>query len=58
MLYQDDTAVVELLVAADPGAARVRDAHSHTPLYYATQWTRVVKKLSDVCGDMLRDLEN
>jgi ankyrin repeat protein len=58
MLYQDDTAVVELLVAADPGAARVRDAHSHTPLYYATQWTRVVKKLSDVCGDMLRDLES
>lgn len=57
MLYQEDIAVVELLVAADPGAARVRDAHSHTPLYYATQWTRVVKKLSDVCGDMLRDLD-
>lgn len=58
MMYQEDTAVVELLVAADPGSTRVRDAHLHTPLYYATQWKRVIEKLSDVCGDMLHDLES
>ena len=58
LMYQEDTTVVEMLVAADPGVVRIRDAANHTPLHYAMQCTRVFKKLSDVCGDMIRDLDD
>lgn len=58
LMYQEDTAVVEMLVAADPEVVRIRDAANHTPLHYALQCTRVFKKLSEVCGDMLRDLDS
>lgn len=56
LMYQENTA--EMLVAADPGVVRIRDAANHTPLHYAIRCTSVFKKLSDVCGDMIRDLDD